>query len=194
MELRNRQTGVKSIIEQLDKIVLKDSDTRAYIAFKKFYSYRRMSGVSITDFVVEFDQLYQKLDGVLAFFLLSAANVSQENEKLARATCKKLTYTDMKTTILKIFGDPAGEDDTAAPAIKQELVFQTEHKSVVNRGRFDKGRGRGRDSCGRGSFQHRQREFQKEDSTVNSRGGARLGSNRVDADGNPLRCYICDST
>ena len=102
-----KETGIKSIIEQLDKIFLKDSDTRAYIAFKKFYNYRRMSGVNITDFVVEFDQLYHKLaqfdmklpDGVLAFFLLSAANVSEGNEKLARATCKKLTYTDMKTTI-----------------------------------------------------------------------------------------------
>ena len=38
-------------------------------------------------------------DGVLAFFLLSAANISELNEKLARATCKKLTNTDMKTTI-----------------------------------------------------------------------------------------------
>ena len=45
-----------------------------------------------------------------------------------------------------------------------------------------------------GSFQHRQSEFQKEDITVNSRGDARLCSNPVDADGNPLRCYICDST
>ena len=129
-----------------------------------------MSGVNITDFVVEFDQLYHKLaqfdmklpDGVVAFFLLGAANVSEENGKLARATCKKLTYTDMKTTIKKIFGDPAGEDETGAPAIKQVPVFEIEHKSVVNRGRFDKGRGRGRCSHGRGSFQRRQREFQKE--------------------------------
>ena len=72
--------------------------------------------------------------------------------------------------------------------------MKTEHKSVVNRGRFDKGRGRGRGSRGKGSFQRRQRKFQKEDSTVNSREGARLRSNPVDADGNPLRCYICDST
>ena len=147
--------------------------------------------------MVEFDQLDHKLaqfdmklpDGVPAFFLLSAANVSEENEKLARATCKKLAYADMKTTILKLFGDPAGEDEAGAPAIKQEPVFQTEHKSVVNRGRFDKGRGRGFGNRGRGSFQRRQREFQKEDSTVNSRGGARLRSNPVDADGNPLKCY-----
>ena len=64
----------------------------------------------------------------------------------------------------------------------------------LNRERFDKGRGRGHGSCGRGSFQHRQHKFQKEDSTVNSGGGARLHSNPVDADGNPFRCYICDST
>ena len=65
---------------------------------------------------------------------------------------------------------------------------------MVNRGRFDKGRGRGCGSRGRGSFKRKQREFQKEDSTVNSRGDATLRSNPVDANGNPLRCYICDST
>ena len=105
-----------------------------------------MSGANITDFVVEFDQLSHKLaqfdmklpDGVLAFFLLSAENVSEESEKLARATCKKLTYADMKATILKLFADPAGDDEVGAPAIKQEPVFKTEHKSVVNRERFDK--------------------------------------------------------
>ena len=69
---------------------------------------------------------------------MTVANVSEENEKLAGATCKKLTYADMKTTI---FGDPAGEDEAGTPAIKQEPIFQTEHKSVVKRGRFDKGRG-----------------------------------------------------
>ena len=161
-----------------------------------------MSGLNVPHFVVEFDQLYHKLeqfdmklpDGVLAFFLVSAANVSEENEKLARATCKKLTYADMKTIILKIFGDPTGEDEEGAPAIKQESVFQTEHKSVVNRGRFDKGRGGASGNHGRGSFQCRQRELQKEDSTVNSRGGARLHSNPVDEDGNPSRCYTCNST
>ena len=80
---------------------------------------------------------------------MTAANVSEENEKLATATCKELTYVDMKTTI---FGDPAGEDEAGAPAIKQEPVFQTEHKSLVKRGTFDKGTGRGHGNRGRGSF------------------------------------------
>ena len=47
-----------------------------------------------------------------------------------------------RQTILKIFGDPAGEDRAGAPAMKQEPVFQTEHKSVINRGRLDRGRDR----------------------------------------------------
>ena len=54
---------------------------------------------------------------------------------------------------------------------------------------IEEGRGRGCGNRGRGSFQRRQHEVQNEDSTVNSRGGAKLCSNPVDADGNPLRCY-----
>ena len=116
--------------------------TRAYITFKKIYNYRHTSGVNITAFVVEFDRLCRKLteydmklpDRVLASFLLSAANVSEENKKLARATRKNLTYADMKTTILNIFGDPAVEDEGSA----QEPVFQTEHCNTVRGGRSDR--------------------------------------------------------
>ena len=44
-----------------------------------------------------------KLD---SYFLLSAVNISEENEKLARTTCSVLDYTHMKNTIMKIFGHP----------------------------------------------------------------------------------------
>ena len=32
--------GVKKIIEKLDKLFMKDQNTRAYLAFKEFYDYR----------------------------------------------------------------------------------------------------------------------------------------------------------
>ena len=68
--------GVKKIIEKLDKLFMKDQNTRAYLAFKEFYDYRRPAGVSITDFIVRFEYLYHKLkqfdmklpEGVQAFF------------------------------------------------------------------------------------------------------------------------------
>ena len=43
---------------------------------------------------------------VNAFFLLNAANVSEETEKLAQATVGDLIYDNMKTKIQNIFGDP----------------------------------------------------------------------------------------
>ena len=82
------KNGVKTITDKLGSVFLKDENTRAYLAFKEFYDYRRPSGVNITEFLVEFEYLYHKLgqfdvqlpEGVRAFFLLNAANVSEENE------------------------------------------------------------------------------------------------------------------
>ena len=86
VEQLGTETGVQKIIEKLDKVFLKEENTRAYLAFKEFYDYRRPSGVTITDFLVKFEYLYHKLgihnvklpEGVRAFFLLTCANVSEE--------------------------------------------------------------------------------------------------------------------
>ena len=59
---------------------------------------------------MHYEFLYSKLkkfnielpEGVQAFFLLKAANVSEENERLARATCGEMKYAHMKA-ILKRF-------------------------------------------------------------------------------------------
>ena len=110
--------GVEKILEKLDGLFLKDSSTRAYVAFKEFHEFKRSSGENFADFIIKFEQLYGKLvkydmdlpQVVQAYFLLSAANMSEENEKLARTTCTMLDYTHMKQTLMKIFGDPSGTD------------------------------------------------------------------------------------
>ena len=50
---------------------------------------------------------------VNAFFLLNAANVSEETEKLAQATVGDLIYDNMKTKIQNIFGDPNASENTS---------------------------------------------------------------------------------
>ena len=91
--------GVNKITVKLHAIFKKKQNTRAFIAFKEFYDFKRGSGVSIIDFILRFEYLYHKLqqfdmrfEGVKVFFLLNAANVFEENKKLACAIVFDLTY------------------------------------------------------------------------------------------------------
>ena len=121
--------GVTTITTKLDAIFKKDQNTRAYLVFKEFYDYRRSAGIPITEFFVRFEYLYHKLqqfdmklpEGVKACFLLNAVNISDDNEKLARATVGELTYENMKQKIQTIFGDPNGTD--LAAGCKAESIF-----------------------------------------------------------------------
>ena len=92
-----KDTGLKSIMDKLDEVYLKDKNTLSYTAFKEFYEYKRSSGEKYSEFMLKFEQLYNKMakydmhlhEGVKAFFLLNAVNMSIESEKLARATVAK---------------------------------------------------------------------------------------------------------
>ena len=117
----------------------------------QFYDYRRPFGVSTIDSVVRFEYLYHKLkqfdtklpEGVQASFLLNAANFSEDNEKLARATAGEIIYKTMEAKIKKIFGDPAtSEGSGGALALKSEPVFETKHEDVYQ-STSSRGRGRG---------------------------------------------------
>ena len=59
-------------------------------------------------------------------------NISEENERLARATCGAMTYANMKVCIQKIFGDPSGDKNGCAPLVKSEPVFHSHHSEDVN--------------------------------------------------------------
>ena len=64
---------------------------RACLALKDFYTYKHSSGENLSDFIVHFEKLYHKMvthdtklsEAVKAYFLITAANISEENEKLA---------------------------------------------------------------------------------------------------------------
>ena len=86
--------GLVLLMGRLESLYLQDKDTRSYQAFKTFHNYKRSSGESMQQFVASFETLYGKLEefkmvlpeAVQAYFLLSAANISEEDEKLTRAT------------------------------------------------------------------------------------------------------------
>ena len=86
IEALTDKTGIKNLIEELDKMYLKDESSQAYEAYETFEKFVRPSGMSISDYVIKFEQLYFKaksfnmeiLDGVLAYRLLNSANLTNE--------------------------------------------------------------------------------------------------------------------
>ena len=60
------EQGFVKIIEELDRVYQKDDATRAFCAFRDFYEYRRSGGQHFSEFIVEYEQLYKKLKGVLS--------------------------------------------------------------------------------------------------------------------------------
>ena len=114
-------------------------------------------------------------EGVRAFFLLNAANVSEENERLARAICETMYYDTMKGAIKKIFGDPTASDGgNGALSVKAEPIFMSEHESAFQT-RAWRGRGRGRGYSRGGGRQYRR-------------------SNPVGRDGKMINFFKCNST
>ena len=96
---------------ELDKMYLKDESSQAYEAYETFAKFVRPPGMSISDYVMKFEQLYFKaksfhmeiLDGVLAYRLLNTVNLTNEQKQLVKATVSKMDYQIMKDQLEKVF-------------------------------------------------------------------------------------------
>ena len=103
-EKLSEKTGLNNLIAELDEIYLKDESSQAYEAYETFEKCVRPSGMSISEYVIKFEQLYFKakslhmeiLDSVLAYRLLISANLTNEQKQLVKATVNKIDYQIMK--------------------------------------------------------------------------------------------------
>ena len=197
VDLQENEEGVKYITDKLDQVFLKDENTRAFYAFQEFYDYRRGDGDSYETFIVKFEQLQAKLneykmvlpDGVKAFFILRAANISEENDRLVRTTAGALSYEEVKDKIKKIFGNFSG-DDELEPPVKEEVMYNTSYNTQNNNRGYFRGRGssRGRSSSrGRGGYGNRSNRHPASSTPSNSVVAAAA------ADDGP-KCHLCSKT
>ena len=206
--------GVANITAKLDEAFETDPSTRAYCAFKEFVEYRRAKGETFSQFIVEFESKYRNIskykltlpEGVQAFFLLNAANLTPDTEKLARATAE-LTYKDMKEKLTKIFGNSSGSNDSKDTLpIKEEALCSNQTNSETTgeeealMGYEKRGRGKSR-ARGRGWNRGWNRGNRFRDNDRADRQGSSIGNmnqgektNPTDATGKPMRCFECEST
>ena len=87
---------------------------RQFYNFLELHRLHKKEGVNMHDFICDFDHKYHKFqqvngemaDTVLAFMLLSACQMSDENTKLVKSGVgKQITYENMKETLKRIIGD-----------------------------------------------------------------------------------------
>ena len=128
--------GVAKLIAELDKLYCKDTTQSLFKAIDTFERYRRSNEEDIDKYILEFQRKYKALtqlqgnkdqysDVILAYRLLNQANLSQEQQRLVKATCTDgLTYAKMQEQLKRTFGDSLG-GKTASPIIKEEPVFYT---------------------------------------------------------------------
>ena len=178
--------GCEDITKLLDSVFLQDVNTRSYLAFKSFFSFKRSSGMNLIEFTTQYEKLYADMkkyqmtlpEPVRAYMLLDALNIPEENEKLARATLDEVKYDNMKAKILRIFGDNSDTSERA-PDVKIEPVdvYYTKSGNVYN----NRGKGqRGRARAGRGERKG------------NYRGNNRVQDKRSFTDGQ-RECFVCKS-
>ena len=109
----NAADGLKNVIERLDRLYLKDTTLDKFQALEAFDSYTRPPTTSKQEHIHQFDKLYFKLhshgttisEDLLAYKLLKSANLSPQDEKIAKGTTTELTLSNMKTQLKKIFPD-----------------------------------------------------------------------------------------
>ena len=92
---------------------MKDESSPAYEAYKKFEKLSKPHKISLSDYVTKFEQLHQVaeshnmevLDGVLAYRLLSNANLPGKKIQLIRGTANKIKYEIMIEQLKKVLLD-----------------------------------------------------------------------------------------
>ena len=130
----NDDNGVKNLLEKLDKLYLKDDTYSAYEAYERFETFSRAPSMTVSDYIIEFERLYNKAkqhrmglpDGVLAYRFLNSVNISSHHVQLVRATLSELSYQSMKDQLKKIFSDPTNlvSDAKQEQAIKVEPAME----------------------------------------------------------------------
>ena len=146
LEDLNKAEGLKTLKDFLDKHLKKDDLTDRWLKYDDFDECKRSDGQSVDDFIVTFDEKYNKIkkggsqiqEDILAFMMLKRARLSKEERLLVVSgmdyTKKTELYEQAKTSLRKFKGDQAyvgGASSGSGVAIKLEPTFLAQHEEAL---------------------------------------------------------------
>ena len=194
VEELNSDDGVKNVIKKLDELFLKDKSRRQFMAFKRMYGMRRETNVSISNFIPSFEHVYYTFkqedmtlpDPVVAFMLLAACNMSDNELQLVMSAVTEVTYDNMKLTLKRVSDIGLSAQSADAPAKFDEVELKQE--TFYSRGRPGT---RGHFRGGR-RINPRSRGVAPRAQRIETPSNRRR-LNPIGSDGEVSKCRICDS-
>ena len=127
----NSENGVYILVNTLKSLFVKDNNQAAYLAYDKFETFKRPIGMSMIDFINEFERLYNNIKKyemelsaeVLAYRLLKGTEISEDKQQLARATLTSFSHEWMKRQLKTIYDNLSQE--TSSLPLKAEPAFES---------------------------------------------------------------------
>lgn len=190
-----KDTGVQTVVDRIKELYGRDKDTIVYQALEDFETFQR-GDRDINSFINEFDNRYFKVkthckmeypNEALAYKLLKACNLSDEDSKLARATTS-LDFKKMKDHLKTVFGngalDSRGGGESSLPIKVENMYLNDECGPVLYGNASSSGR---RNWVKRGGYSGSTNHY----NGSNNRRNNHRRLNPFDSNGNRLRCHNC---
>ena len=126
------EAGAQNIITKLNSLYKKDALIEKFNDVESYETYKRPSGSSMKNFIIEFEKRLYKVkshgiqpsDDLSAYRLLKAANLSSSHEQLVKATINSLSLDEVKTKLSKIFSEDSNVADSMDKiTLKEESTF-----------------------------------------------------------------------
>ena len=130
---KKKDEGLAILLQKLDEAFLKEPERRKFMAYQDFEECVRKDGMSICDFMREFDTKYFKMkaknmslpDEVLAFRLVKNCRLTDVQKDQVMASTKPLSFTEVRATLKRMFesNDGCDVDNSQGVKVKDEPVF-----------------------------------------------------------------------
>ena len=124
LEDMKKNDGLQTVLKELDKFFLKDADREAFLAYDRFHSFVRPTGMSIKDFLIKFELMrntcithdIEIADKIVAHHMLRTVNIPVRKQELVKTTLTTFSADNMRSQILKFFSeDTVPETSTVEP-------------------------------------------------------------------------------
>ena len=103
----NKENGLKTLIEALDKLYLRVKVDLSYTAFREFDTFAKTEEMSMDEFIIEYERRYGQCkkyemvlpDAVLSFKLLDSSGLSQKEKQLVLIAAQDRKFDSMKSAL-----------------------------------------------------------------------------------------------